>query len=71
MKTFKDSSQTLEALYLLDEEKYLKGVAIIHYGFLIAELFDIFRNKLNSKEIISMLPKVCHSVVIQSSSQAF
>jgi hypothetical protein len=59
MKTFKDSGQTLEAFCLLDNERYCKGVAIIDYGFLLAELFQLFRNEMNYKEIVTMLPKVC------------
>lgn len=57
MKTFRDSGQTIEA-YLLEQERCCKGVAIIDYGFLLAELFQLFRNEMNYKEIVTMLPKV-------------
>jgi hypothetical protein len=67
MKTFKDSDQTLEAFHLLDEQRYCKGAVMIHYGFLLAELFQLFRNELSSKDIVSMLPKVGRIFIIKIS----
>lgn len=60
MKTFNDSSYVLEAYLLVDESNYRKGVAIIDYGFLLAELFQLLGDEVNYKEIVALLPKVCN-----------
>lgn len=59
MKTFREKSQSIEAFIINNEQNYSKGLAMVDYAYLLAELFEYFHHELNYKDIVAKLPKVC------------